>query len=58
MNNVEAGRASAGRNQSITFHTSLILSQWHGATESSDQIYCYPLKVGVEYNNQKSRETS
>lgn len=58
MNNVEAGRASIeeGSEERYIFHASLILSQWHDATESSNLIYCYRLKVGVEYSNQKSTE--
>lgn len=56
MNNVEAGRASIeeGSEERYIFHASLTLSQWRGATESSNLIYRYRLKVGVEYSNQKS----
>lgn len=56
MNNVEAGRASIeeGSEGCYIFHASLILSQWHDATESSNLIYCYHLEVGMEYSNQKS----
>lgn len=56
MNNVEAGRASTeeGSEERNIFHASLILSQWLDATGSSNLIYCYHLKVGMEYSNQKS----
>ena len=56
MNNVEAGRASIeeGSEGHYIFHASLILSQWHDATESSNLIYCYHLEVEMEYSNQKS----
>lgn len=56
MNNVEAGRASIeeGSEEHYIFHASLILSQWKNATESSNLIYWYHLKVGEEYNIQKS----
>lgn len=56
MNNVEAGRAciEEGSEERYIFHASLISSQWHDATQSSNLIYCYHLQVGVEYSNQKS----
>ncbi len=50
MNNVEAGRVSAeeGSEESYIFSAFLVLNQQHDATESSNLIYCYHLKVGVK----------